>query len=186
MTGDASHHRGIDGTWTDRIDSYLGLGILQGCGPRQANHSMFTRHVCCSTSSPYQTRHRRGINDGSLSLLKHLGNFVLHTQPHALEVDGDHSVPRLFGIVDGRGCTPFNPRVVMRTIQPTVASNGLGNHGFDLSSLRHIGFDEYCLAAVLLNQTDRLFAPFDRYIGDHDFRPFTGKGESRGSADPRT
>ena len=139
---------------------------------------MFTCYICGPAWVPNQTCSRGGVHDCSTPLLQHLGDFILHAQPHPLEIDGDHALPHLFGILGGRGRTPFDPRVIMRTIQPSIRLHCPSDQRLDCCGLRHLGFDEEGLAAALLNQARGLFPALNRHVSHHDFGPFSGKGES--------
>jgi hypothetical protein len=78
-------------------------------------------------------------------------DFVLHTQPHAFKIDGDHPLPGIFGIINGGGRSTFDTRIIMRTIQPPVRLHSPSDQGLDFRGPRYISFDEDRLAAALLN-----------------------------------
>src|SRR5262245_18336502 len=83
--------------WTHRVDTDTRFGILQRRGFRQAHHPVLARIICRGpTPGTDQTHNRGGVDNRATALVQHLENFVLHTEPHALQINGEDLVPDVF------------------------------------------------------------------------------------------
>src|SRR5713226_10676484 len=103
---------------------------------------MLARDIRAAARQANQSSTRRGVNNRSCSLLEHLENFTLYTHPHPLEIDGDEVVPTLLGTLDRGGRGPFDARIIMRTIQPSIGGDGCVDQRRDLRGLRDISSDK--------------------------------------------
>ena len=92
-------HRRVDHAWTDTIDPNPLLRILQRRCFGQSHHPMLTRHIGGKPSGTDQPCHRSCIDNGPAALVQHLGDFIFHAEPDACQVDRDHLMPRVFGIL---------------------------------------------------------------------------------------
>jgi hypothetical protein len=82
----------------------------------------------------------------------------------------------------GRIGTLRDPRIIVRTVQPTIRLNRLANHGCDFCGVGDIDAYKRRFTPILCDHMHGLLSPVFVHIGDDQLGTFSGKGESGGSA----
>src|SRR6266581_8928270 len=121
---------------------------------------MLARIICRGpTPGTDQTHNGSGIDNGTIPLLKHLDNFVLHTEPHALQINGENLVPDVFGaFMQGGTYATGNARIIMGTVETPIGLHGLRDHRLDGGCLGYIDLDEDGFPTVFRNHMDGLLS----------------------------
>ena len=177
-------HGGFDDPRAHGVDPNTGLGVFQGGGFAQADHAVLAGHIGRHARSADQAGSRGGVDDGSAALLEHGRDFILHAQPHPGQIDPNNAVPVRLGVLGRIADRPLNAGIIMGTVEPAIGVESKADHGLDFGRPGHVGFDAAGLAARFLDESHRLLGLVFNHVGDHDLRPFPGKGQRRGSADP--
>jgi hypothetical protein len=63
------------------------------------------------------------VHNGPASLLKHFEDLAFHTQPHAVEINGDRLIPIFLGTFGSGDQRASNSGVVEGTIKAAVSVN---------------------------------------------------------------
>ena len=136
---------------------------------------MFAGHIGRAVAKADQAGDRGGVDDRAPAVAEHVLDFVLHAQPHALQVDANDLRPALFRIVAGLGHAALDAGIVERAVETAVGLDGLPHQGLDLGRLGDIGFDEGGLTACGADEAGRLLAGLNQQVRHHDLRALTGK-----------
>src|SRR6516164_1570723 len=81
------------------------------------------------------------VDDRAAALALHLPEFVLHTAPHATQVDPDHAVPLFARTVGGGGDMRHNSCIVERGVDSAELGYGAVHHGRHLCVVTHVTAD---------------------------------------------
>jgi len=125
----------VDHPGADGIDADAGGGVFKSRGLGQAYHAVLAGHIGGLPGEAFQSRQRCRVHDGSLPLLEHVRDLVLHTQIHAFEVGGHHAVPVVLGGLADPLEGLADAGVVEGAVESTVGLNRLLHHGFHLGGL---------------------------------------------------
>src|SRR5262249_24349935 len=105
------------------------------------------------------------------------------TQPGALEIGLNHTVPRLLGQFM-QPTMPRNASVVEGEIQSPPYAEGLAHEPLDPSRSADVALHEDRLAAILLDGVEGLLPSFDVDVGEHDPGALGREGYGAGAAQP--
>src|SRR5580693_7664044 len=131
---------------------------------------MFTRTVGCCSGRADQTGNRRHVyNRSATTLFEHLPNFVLQTEPYALEINIDSPILVLFRLINDRYPNALDTGVIEGDVQAAKSLDHLPNKRVDFSSFRYIGFHKQAIAAGGTDQFDSLLAFRFAPARNHDF-----------------
>ena len=122
-----------------------------------------------------QPRHRRAVDDYTAAIGEHGGDFILHAEVHALQVDRNHPIELVLGVFVRDGVDAFDPGVVEREIEPPERLHGIGNHLLDLIGDGNIGPDHDCLAALSPDHFNGFIAARRGAIDHHHFGAFASE-----------
>src|SRR5660398_54779 len=117
---DPFYHRRADNARAYGVNPNISGCILQRSRSRELNYAAFGGAVGRHVPETYKPGYRRCIDYGSTFLPEHLGNLVLHAQPHTFEIDVDNTIPVLLGAVCCRGADSFDTCVVVGAVQSVV------------------------------------------------------------------
>src|SRR6516164_87527 len=139
LLGDhGGNHRRVDGTRTDRVDTNAARRIFKGSALGESNHAMFGGMVDGAAGDADETSDRRIVHDRAALLLAHLLQLILHTEPHALEIDGIYAVELFAGCVGGFNSKALHTSIVEGGIQPSEGRDGLFYHLLHLDFISDI------------------------------------------------
>ncbi len=120
---------------------------------------MLTRDIRRGRRCAHQARDRRHVHDRAAALLLHLLQLVLHAQPNASQVDGDHLVEIRLRHLRDRLPVALDAGVVECSIDAAVLRDRPLYQCLDIGGLRDVCLDEHSLAARLADELYRL-VPF--------------------------
>ena len=120
------------------------------------------------------------------ALFEHCRDFVLHTQPHALEIDVDDPVPVLLAAVQDGRIRGFDAGVVVGDVQPAVFGDDQANHLFDVARLGYVGLDKERFAAGVADEARRFKAALAVHVTRDNFGPCLREGQRRSPANAGT
>src|SRR5262245_50782887 len=168
-------HRRANDARAYRIHENPGFGVVQRRRARQLYDTTLGCTVGRRSLQANQPCCRCRVDDGTATLLEHLGDLVLHAEPDTLEVDSDRVIPVCLGAVSRWSVRPRNTGVVMRVIQSAVGLDDLLNQRFNLGRLRDIGPHKKSISTGLFDYPYGLLTALDKDVGNDSFRPFSGK-----------
>ena len=130
---------------------------------------------------------RGDVDDRAAAVRQHGRDFVLHAQPHALEVHAHDFVPLCFGDVRHRRVSrPHDARVVDRAVQAAELLHRRLDHALDIRGAADISLDEVRLAARSDDSLHDLGALFGAPRGDDDLGALCSEFQRGGFAQART
>src|SRR5436190_1993408 len=110
---------------------------------------------------------------------------VLAAEPHTLEVDGHHTVPRGVGRLESAGVVGREDAgVVVEDVQAVEGVDGESDHRVCLLRIRDVGMDECGVPAGVVDRVDGGLAVHLDDVGDDDASTFPGEQLGCDPADP--
>src|SRR5487761_783593 len=93
---DPLDHRRVDHTGADAVGADIVPGVLERGDAGQRDYAGFRRAVGGRALDRDDSRYRGGVDDRAPAALYQMRQRVLHSKPHATQVDRDHAVEALF------------------------------------------------------------------------------------------
>ena len=176
--GHGAENRGGDEARTHGIGADTLAAEFPCPGLGHADDTKFGSGIVCLAKVTVKADDRRGIQNDTRLLLKHLVQNGFGTVVDTLQIDVDDVVELLFGHVLQLGISD-NTRVVDEAINALpFVDRGL-DHGVQRLDIADIGDLANGFTACCLAHLDRLIDPFLLDVGNHDFRAFTDEFECR-------
>jgi hypothetical protein len=182
--GHALDHGGVDRAGADGVDPHPARPVFEGCRLGESDHPVLGGVVGRPSGVADQASDGGAVDDGAVSLLSHLGEFVFHRRPHAAQVHGCDRVETVCGFVGRVGGRDHDAGVVERHIEPAEAVDGGAYGGLDLSLVGHIAGDREHGVPLRRELLRGLVHEFGVSVGENRRGAALGEGAGSGETHP--
>jgi len=170
-------HRRLHQAGQDRVHPHALARVFGGRGAREMAQRRLRGVVArIGHAGVADRRDRRDVDDRAAALHHHHRDHVLHREERALEIDGEHPVPRLFGQLDHAADVRDAHVIVEHVDAAEIRDAGL-HHRLDIGILRHVGAERQREAAFIGDDVGRLLGGAQVDVDAEHLRAFARAGD---------